>query len=53
MEVSNPENGYPYTYVHTEIGDIVKPIGVVMNSIVVNEHEILIQFESIVYSKEN
>ena len=40
-------------YVHTEMGDAVTPVGIVLNSTVVNEHEILIRFESIVDYEEN
>ena len=40
-------------YVHTEMGDAVTPVGIFLNSIVVNEHELLILFESIVDNEEN
>ena len=35
------------------MGDRVKPIGIVLNSKIVNEHELLTEFESIVDAKEN
>ena len=44
VEVAEKENGYLDLYTHARMGDTMTPIGIVLNSIVVNEQELLIQF---------